>query len=127
VRSLIGIPYRDKGTSPEGVDCWGLVVLYHRLVGRTVPRYDETYSSADNVGNAITNGWVEWEQIPLGSEEPGDVLAFRKAAGGQVVHCGVVLGRGQFLHCLEGRNSCVERYDIGMWKKLLVRIGRWNS
>lgn len=127
MRSLIGIPYLDKGSSEKGVDCWGLVFLYHRLVGKTIPRYDETYGSANDVGAAITNGWVEWTEIPLGQEQPGDVLAFRNPAGGQVVHCGVVLGQGQFLHCLQGRNSCVERYDRGVWQKLLVRIGRWNS
>jgi cell wall-associated NlpC family hydrolase len=128
MRELIGIPYLNRGTSPAGVDCWGLVVLFHRMVMQSeVPRYDETYSDADNVGDAITAGWVDWEPVALGQERKGDVLAFRDPRGAEVIHCGVVIAPGKFLHCLSGRNSCVESYDKGMWKQLLVRIGRWNS
>jgi len=127
MRELIGIPYCNKGSSFKGVDCWGLVVLFHARLGRQIPTYSDTYESSDEVGAAISNGWVDWEQIPLGSEQPGDVLAFKDPAGGQVIHCGVVYEKGSFLHSLRGRNSCLERYDRGMWKRLLVRIGRWNS
>lgn len=113
----------------EGVDCWGLVWLtLARCYGLQVPRYD-AYEDAESVtaGRLIESGWVEWENIPPGYEKPGDVLAFRSAKTKLAVHCGVVIGEGRFIHCLAGRETCIERYDVGVWNKLIVRIGRWKS
>jgi cell wall-associated NlpC family hydrolase len=130
MNELIGIPYVNKGTSVRGVDCWGLIVLYHELVlGREIPRYGTGYDDAESqqAWSMIQAGWVDWERVPPGQEQKGDVLAFRGLKTPQPTHCGVVVGAGRFLHCLRGRATCIENYDRGMWKSLLVRIGRWNS
>lgn len=127
---MIGIPYRSKGSGFDGVDCWGLVWLYHReVLKREVPRYEAGYDEAESAQASamIQAGWVDWEQIKFGDERQGDVLAFRAFRTTQAVHCGVVVEKGKFLHCLRGRATCLERYDRGLWKSLLVRIGRWNS
>jgi cell wall-associated NlpC family hydrolase len=127
---LIGIPYVSKGSSLSGVDCWGLVWLYHqKVLGREVPRYANGYDEAesDQASAMIQAGWLDWEKIALGTERQGDVLAFRGLRTSAAIHCGVVVAPGQFLHCLRGRATCLEKYDRGLWKSLLVRIGRWNS
>jgi cell wall-associated NlpC family hydrolase len=100
-----------------------------RCYGLQVPRRDDEYDDADSVTawRLIEAGWVEWLEIPRGQERPGDVLAFRGVNTKLPVHCGVIIGEGRFLHCLAGRETCVERYDVGLWNRLLVRIGRWNS
>jgi cell wall-associated NlpC family hydrolase len=128
--SLIGIPYKSKGTSFEGVDCWGLVYLYHQhILGRQIPRYEQGYDDAESeqASHMIRQGWVDWEQIQFGDEIQGDVLAFRAMNSTRAVHCGVVVEKGRFLHCLRGRETCLEKYDRGLWRSLMVRIGRWNS
>jgi murein DD-endopeptidase len=127
-QDLVGTPYVDKGSSLEGVDCWGLIWLGLELCfSRSVPRYDQ-YESAKSATarRLIQAGWADWEKIELGNELPGDVLAFRGERK-EPTHCGLVIGDGRFLHCMAGRNACIERYDRGVWKALLVRIGRWNS
>jgi cell wall-associated NlpC family hydrolase len=126
---LVGIPYVNRGSSVDGVDCWGLVWLtLARCYGLQVPRYD-AYEDAQSLTAArlIQAGWAEWLEIARGQEQPGDVLAFKDPKSKLPVHCGVVIGEGRFLHCMEGRETCTERYDIGVWNKLLVRIGRWKS
>jgi cell wall-associated NlpC family hydrolase len=113
----------------EGVDCWGLVWLtLARCYGVQVPR-PTCYDDADSLTAArlIEAGWAEWQQIRRGDERPGDVLAFRGPKSSIAIHCGVVIDEGRMLHCLKGRMTCVERYDVGMWNTFLVRIGRWKS
>jgi len=126
---LVGTPYLNRGSSLEGVDCWGLVWLtLARCYGLSVPRYEQ-YSEANSeeAARLIMSGWADWEQIAQGNERPGDVLAFRDPQSKLAVHCGVVIGEGRFIHCMEGRLTCIEKYDVGLWNKLLARIGRWKS
>lgn len=126
---LVGVPYVNRGSSVDGVDCWGLVWLtLARCYGLQVPRYD-AYEDAQSLTAArlIQAGWAEWEEIARGAEKPGDVLAFRHTKTKLPTHCGVVIGEGRFLHCMEGRMTCIERYDVAPWEKFLVRIGRWKS
>lgn len=124
---FIGIPYVDRGSSFQGCDCWGLVWLFHReVMHRQVPRY-EGYASAEapEIQEYIASRWNQWMSVEPANMEQGDVLALR--AGRLPVHCGVYVGRGQMLHVLEGRMSCLERVTSGMWKTAIVRIGRWKS
>lgn len=124
---FIGIPYRDRGSSFSGCDCWGLVWLFHtQHLHSMIPRY-EGYASAEggDIPDRIRQGWAEWQQIQPGQTKLGDVLALR--VGRNPVHCGVVLDGSRMLHILEGRESCIEPYDVGFWRDSIVRIGRWKS
>lgn len=127
---LVGIPYENRGRSLEGLDCWGLV-LYCLRHCYCVPIVDSSgpYASATDEAawRQIEAGWADWRHIPIGYEQPGDVLAFRGAGHRHAIHCGVAIGEGRFIHTLSGRLTCIERHDVGIWSKLLVRIGRWKS
>jgi cell wall-associated NlpC family hydrolase len=125
--AFIGIPYVNRGSSFKGCDCWGLVWLYHAEVLKvSVPRYDGyPDAEAPNIGDYIADRWNQWVSVDRANMEPSDVLALR--IGRQAVHCGVYLGGGKMLHVLEGRMSCIERTDIGLWKNAIVRVGRWKS
>lgn len=125
--AFIGIPYANRGSSFQGCDCWGLVWLYHaEVLKRLVPRYDgyKDAESAD-ISDYISDRWNQWQKVEPANMEPGDVLALR--VGRHPVHCGVYVGHGMMLHVMEGRMSCLERVDIGFWKNLIVRVGRWKS
>jgi cell wall-associated NlpC family hydrolase len=124
---FIGIPYRNRGDSFEGGDCWGLVWMFHRLaLGREIPRY-AGYSDAEgpDIPDRITAGWQDWTEVPRDAVRRGDVLAMR--VGRHPVHVGVAVDASTMLHVLEGRMSCLESFTTGAWKHALVRVGRWTS
>lgn len=124
---FIGIPYVCLGRTPRGVDCWGLVLLVQkRMFGRILPSY-EIYEDSEYPGRAIADSWPSFDVIERGNEQPGDVLTFRGPRTDAEIHCGIVVRPGVFLHSLAGRDSCLERYDQGIWNKFLVGIGRWKS
>jgi cell wall-associated NlpC family hydrolase len=124
---FIGIPYRSRGDSFAGCDCWGLVWLYSRLVlGREIPRYgDYADASGPDIPQRIREGWEAWLPVPIDQAVEGDVLVFR--IGQQPVHVGIVATPAQMLHVLEGRNAVLEPFRTGFWRSAFVRAGRWKS
>ena len=125
--SYIGIPYRDRARDDNCVDCWGLLCLfYRREFGIELPQYTtETPEGAKYVAEVVAGGRIEptWQRVV----EPayGDVLLFR--VQGLPIHCGVALGRGEFLHSFPNRDSCIERLDSLSWAKRLDGVYRWSS
>ena len=84
--SLIGVPYRNGGTSPDsGFDCSGLVwYVYRQAAGLALPR------SAVEMERA---GWpVEQNEI-----QPGD-LVFYNTLGRAFSHVGIYVGERRFVH-----------------------------
>lgn len=127
LEDFVGIPYRNRGSSISGCDCWGLVWLFYSEVLRLkIPRY-EGYEDAEHpsMSDYIETRWNQWAEIEPANMELFDVLALRVRR--LPVHCGIYVGRGMMLHVMEGRMSCLERIDRGYWKNAIVRIGRWKS
>lgn len=84
--SLVGVPYRNGGTSPDsGFDCSGLVwYVYRQAAGLALPR------SAVEMERA---GWrVEPEEIRAGD------LVFYNTLGRAYSHVGIYVGDRRFVH-----------------------------
>lgn len=125
---VVGIPYLDHGRSNKGWDCYGLVcwMLQHEF-GLRVPSYTMSYTKADDLessGSAFEYHKGEWVHVERGTEQYGDVIVL--TLGGSPVHCGMVLEPGRMLHCLAGRETCVERYDGHAWANRIEGIYRWK-
>lgn len=125
MNSYIGIPYLNRGRDREGVDCWGLVQLWHKeQLGVTVPDYLWAYTSAEDhgsVANAINENKVNW--LKVSEPEYGDVLVFRIM--GYPIHVGIKLHGDDFLHAFKGTQSCVERLSSLSWSRRLTEVYRW--
>jgi cell wall-associated NlpC family hydrolase len=126
IAAYIGLPYRERGVPPQAADCWTLIKHFmHKEFGVEMPRYFynvETFvSDAENLlaTAPLGEGWEKLDQ-----PEVGAVLLFR--ISGRVTHCGLYLGDGDFLHTLEGRQSCVERLTDNNWNKRLAGIYKWK-
>jgi cell wall-associated NlpC family hydrolase len=121
----IGIPYVFHGEDRYGVDCLGLIKLYYKeQFGITLPDYFYIHGSAkDSCHLTIEVGEADGNWLPVDEIELGDVLIFR--VGRYPSHVGMALGDGDFLHCLEGRQSCIEK--IENWTERLLKAYRWNK
>jgi len=127
VARYVGIPYKERGRSAAGADCWGICLMFAREQLRVeLPEY--FYSEADLLEAAprlierATRPGGRWVQV----ERPalGDVAVFR--IKGLPTHCGLVLVGGLFLHSLPGRNATVESLNDLDWTNRLIGCYRWT-
>ncbi|MBI1286385.1 MAG: glycoside hydrolase [Flavobacteriales bacterium] len=89
--SLIGVPYKYGGCSPEGFDCSGFVGYVYSKFGVELPR---STAELANIGS----------EIPLDSCQKGDIILFagRDKKKRPVGHAGIVVSESgeplQFIH-----------------------------
>jgi cell wall-associated NlpC family hydrolase len=104
--SMLGIPYRYGGTSPEtGMDCSGLIQhIFKEAWGKDLPR---TAKEMSHVG-------VKVDRKDL---QPGDLVFFNTLRR-SFSHVGIYLGDHKFIHAPStGSEVRIESMDIGYWKK----------
>lgn len=94
---MLGKPYSDRCCSIEKVDCWGLVVLYHRMVIGVNIHHSEEYS---NNGDFVTchEDEVEFWQHTENPERGDIVVAYR---GSIPVHVALWWSHDKILHARE--------------------------
>lgn len=86
---LLGAPYRNGGTAPDGFDCSGFVYYVFAQAGVAVPRTVDEQSHAGSEVNAL---------------EPGDLVFFRTSGRGPT-HVGIALGPDRFIHAPSSRGE----------------------
>lgn len=84
--SKTGLPYRFGGTSPEaGFDCAGFVQWVYAQNGLELPR---TTSGMSKIGRKVARDELM----------PGDLLFYWRNRGSRLMHVGLYLGNGRFIH-----------------------------
>jgi cell wall-associated NlpC family hydrolase len=100
--TLLGAPYRDGGTLPDGFDCSGLVTYVFARNGVAVPRDVRRQAAA---GIAVERAGIL----------PGDLLFFTTTGPGPT-HVGIAIGAGRFIHAPKsGTVVRVESLASGYW------------
>ncbi len=114
-----GAPYRSGGTTPEGVDCSGLIQAMYQRAGVILPR---TVAQQYNAGRQVGPGELRF----------GDVVFFNRFCqtrgrdvylanilpsfnADEVCHNGLYLGEGRFIHA-SPRGVLVSRLDAETWR-----------
>lgn len=124
----IGIPFKEKGRDFDGCDCWGLVYLFKKhYQNEDVPTYTEDYLTPlhkEEIHSLIVNKRSFWKEIPLGSEQFGDVINLR--INGKDWHVGIVIDNKQFLHVMDGIDSVCEKYNSILWKHKIAGFYRYE-
>jgi cell wall-associated NlpC family hydrolase len=129
VNNYVGIPFAERGRTHEGTDCWGLIWLAMRdEFAIDVPSYDDAYFSTldgETIKGIMEREAVSWHDVPLGTEETGDVISF--AINGKFRHVGLVVKRGLMLHCERGKDSVLEDYTRPGWLHRIRGIYRHDK
>ena len=129
VESYIGLPWKDRGRTREGCDCFGLLrLVYAEVFNIQLPSYELRYpSTTDKV--AVARLFFEettstrWRQVFLRDATPPDALLMA-VAGAQ--HVGILVATERFLHILPGRQTCVERFRP-MWTNRVEAVYRHEA
>ncbi len=109
----LGVPYVYGGTTPAGWDCSGFVgYVYQQAAGISLPR---TAAQQYRVGAAI----------PVGQEQPGDIVFFSDTFGPGITHDGIAIGNGQFIHARsEGYGTVISSLTDAYWSQHYVGARR---
>ena len=113
-----GAPYRAGGSTPQGVDCSGLIQSLFQRAGVMLPR---TVAQQYNAGRQVAPGELRF----------GDVVFFNRYCqtrgrdfymahilpsfdAEEICHNGLYLGEGRFIHA-SPRGVLVSRLDAETW------------
>ncbi len=124
--NYVGIPFKYKGRTKDGLDCWGLVrLIYINEYDITLPSFSTEYEDADydRISDLIAQYKEGWEQVETPSV--GSIVLFRVM--GEETHVGVALSDTHFIHAREGYDSAIESFDSPYWKKRIVGYFKYTQ
>jgi len=118
--AYVGIPYKLRGRSRGGLDCWGLVRLVMlEQKGIELPLYDTVNSTmAEAVSSAVNaeRGCGDWVQVSSDNRREFDFIVMRTAIRefGRMVsadmHIGMTAPQGMILHVQEGDSAVMQPF-----------------
>jgi cell wall-associated NlpC family hydrolase len=109
--SYLGVAYKWGGTSANGIDCSGFVQRCFASEGIELPR---TAHEQINCGMPV----------PTDKLEPADRLYFASRSG-QIVHTGIYLGNGYFIHSSSSRHGvAISRLSDPMYRRMYAGARR---
>jgi probable lipoprotein NlpC len=114
-----GVPYRSGGTTPDGVDCSGLIQALYQRAGMRLPRtVADQYQAGQPVErNELHFGDVLFFNRYCQIRGRGPYLAgmFSSVDETEVCHNGIYLGGGRFMHA-SPRGVFISRLDAEVWR-----------
>ncbi|WP_321401775.1 C40 family peptidase [Maridesulfovibrio sp.] len=112
-RSLLGIPYKWGGRSPQtGFDCSGFVWYVFNQYGINLPR---SSSQLLSVGRPADKSSIR----------PGDILIYKVSKKGKSLHAAIATGSGTFVHSPSSGKTVSEVSMSGpYWRGRLIGVRR---
>ncbi|NIY47259.1 NlpC/P60 family protein [Cedecea colo] len=116
IERVTGLPWCNRACSFDGVDCWGLIVLYYRHVPGIELHNVPGYEADNDFVTCFFNEIVYWRKAEAFSD--GDM--FVAYYGNNPVHVGLVID-GKALHS-RGENGHVRADHIRTIQKLYTKV-----
>ena len=114
-----GTPYRSGGTTPDGVDCSGLIQALYQRAGMQLPR---TVADQYQAGRPVERQDLHFGDVVFfnrycQTRGQGPILAgiFSPGFEDEVCHNGIYLGGGRFMHA-SPRGVSISRLDAEVWR-----------
>lgn len=123
ILSIVGAPYKSRGYSFGGCDCWGLVYLYYKEVMGFTPRLSDEYLNHDDFSTAMMAQIDEWEKVERPTEHD---LVFVCFNGEIPLHCGVMISPTKILHAYT-EGSQVQIWSLFSMLRHLRRYYKMNT
>lgn len=93
IRKVIGLPWANRACSFDAVDCWGLIVLYHRHVSGIEIHQTPEYEAGGDFITCYEGDVVFWRP---GTRLDGNIAVFYR--GDNPDHVGMVIEGNRCLH-----------------------------
>ena len=126
----MNIPYKRGGRSiEEGLDCWGIVIVfYERELGIRLPKLESMYyhddlnhkQGASELEAEIERNSLKEMFMEVDESQPGDLLLFRILGHG--IHVGIRAEDHDFLHAQRGKKSRIVNDYI--WRNKIEQVYR---
>ena len=114
-QSYIGVPYRFGGTTRNGLDCSGLVMLSYQAINIKLPRNSKEMSE---VGKPVK----ESELLP------GDLVFFSKSYSTAISHTGLIIEASsqsaKFIHSSTSKGVRIDDLNSSYWHPLFKSARR---
>ena len=122
----IGIPYKSKGRTKEGMDCLSIIeTIFKEQFNIILPDYNHVASDdLDNVSKHMIEEGNSGRWIKIDKPESNCIVLINIA--GFPVHVGFVLDDNFMLHSLKGHNSGIEKYTGMKWNKRIDGFYRYG-
>lgn len=98
IASYIGIPFKFRGRTKEGADCWGLArLVLAEVYGKSLPSFDLTEEYSPAVFAQLIDVELALLALPeIKEPEEGCIVLMR--CGPHKCHIGLYIGDGLVLH-----------------------------
>ena len=125
VNKYVGIPYRVKGLTLDGCDCFSLIdIILRKEFNIKLPMYEHL----DTVEMDTTSEYIEIQKdgwIKLSKPEPNSIILLNIC--GYPVHMGLVLDDEYMIHSLKGHDSVIEKFTGMKWNKRTEGFYRYEA
>jgi NlpC/P60 family putative phage cell wall peptidase len=130
-RRWIGTPYHDQASvRGVGCDCLGLLRgVWREFVGPEpipVPPYSRDWGETGPVEVLAGAARAAMVELNVPDACTGDVILFQMRTGAIAKHCGILSGRGYFIHAYE-RTGVIEENLTPAWQRRVAYAFRFPN
>ena len=113
-RNWIGVPYRNGGTTKQGVDCSGLTsAIYKKVYRKNLERSSEDQRKKD------------CKKVKKRKLEEGDLVFFHNGRKKKrATHVGIYLKEDLFIHASTSRGVSIGNLNEDYWEKHWLSGGK---
>ena len=117
-----------EGRDPKiGLDCWGLCMAVHRVLGRELPDFHIACDASLAISSAAAKELqLRWKTVKYPFQ--GDIVGFSldpEVPDDVIQHFGVYLGDGVIIHTLRKRNSHLIKLTDSFYSKKIRGFYSW--